>query len=99
MTPLNFVRLIDQLREIAMQADRERLLVWYPEFCREYPNAAAVIEECLALPPEMVRLRLEEKYPLLKALPRLFSPEWSASFDQALAYLHHVLTERKKLNA
>ena len=72
MTPLNFVRLIDQLREIAIRADRERLLVWYPEFCREYPDAATVIEECLALPPEMVRFRLEEKYPLLQALPRLF---------------------------
>lgn len=96
---MRFVHLIDTLREIAEQADRERLLIWYPQFCQEYPDAAAIIEECLALPPERVRGKLEEKFPLLISLARLTSPEWTASFDRALIYLHNVLTERKKLNA
>lgn len=95
---MRFVHLIDTLREISEQADRDRLLVWYPQFCQEYPEAAAVINECLALPPERVRAKLEEKFPLLISLARLASPEWSASFDRALIYLHNVLTERKRLN-
>jgi len=95
---VRFVHLIDTLREIAEQADRERLMVWYPQFCQEYPDAAAVIDECLALPPDRVRAKLEEKFPLLISLARLTNPEWSASFDRALIYLHNVLSERKKLN-
>lgn len=95
---MRFVHLIDTLREIAEQADRERLLVWYPQFCQEYPEAAAVINECLALPPERVRAKLEEKYPLLISLARLTSSDWSESFDRALIYLHHVLSERTKLH-
>lgn len=95
---MRFVHLINTLQEIAEKADRQRLLVWYPQFCQEYPEAAAVIDECLALPPAQVRGKLEEKFPLLISLARLASPEWSASFDRALIYLHNVLTERKKLN-
>jgi len=90
--------MINMLRDIAEKADRERMLVWYEQFCHEYPKAAAVIEECLALPPENVRVHLEQKYPLLISLSGLSGPEWSHSFDRALIYLHHVLTERTKLN-
>jgi hypothetical protein len=83
------------------QADRQRLACLVScNFASEYPDAAAVIDECLAFRLNMVRLRARRKISSAASRCRACSrPEWSASFDRALIYLHNVLTERKKLNA
>ena len=91
---LHLAALIAELIEIGERADRDRLLVWYPQFCREYPGAAEVIRECLALPADQVRGSLEKRYPLLSVLSRLSGPSWGAGFDRALQFLHQTLTER-----
>jgi hypothetical protein len=91
---LHLAALIAELIEIGERADRDRLLVWYPQFCHEYPEAAGVIRECLALPADQVRGSLEKRYPMLSVLSRLSGPSWGAGFDRALQFLHKTLSER-----
>lgn len=91
---LHLAALIAELIEIGERADRERLLVWYPQFCREYPEAAEVIRECLALPADQVRARLEKVYPLFSLMCRLSTPSWMSGVDRALQFLHKTLSER-----
>lgn len=91
---LHFAVVIAELIEIGERADRDRLLVWYPQFCREYPEAAEVIRECLALPADQVRARLEKLYPLFSLMSRLSKPSWVSGVDRALQFLHKTLSER-----
>lgn len=46
---MNFTEMLSTLNDIAATADKKRLLVWYPQFKKEFPDLAALIDECLAL--------------------------------------------------
>lgn len=84
------------LNEIAATADRERLLVWYPEFCREFPVLSGLIEECLALPAAEVLPHLERGHTGLGLMMSLMGPEWTRKLEETVRFVHATLKERLK---
>jgi hypothetical protein len=66
MIPAALSDFLEQLQDLAYRVDRDRLLVLYPQFAREYPDVARSIEEFVcAETPEAGRERLFRDYPSL----------------------------------
>lgn len=93
---MTITEMLTTLNEIAATADRERLLVWYPEFCREFPVLSGLIEECLALPAAEVLPHLERGHTGLGLMMSLMGPEWTRKLEQTVRFVHATLTERLK---
>lgn len=96
MTFTGMLDLIKNLQEIAAQADRERLSLWYPQFVAEFPEAAAVIDECTARhdPQEAIKL-LRQKIAMFDVALTIMPLRWQVDVTNALTFLHKTLRERK----
>ena len=91
---MTITEMLSTLNEIAATADRDRLLVWYPEFCREFPVLSGLIEECLALPAAAVLPHLERGHTGLGLMLSLMGPEWAAKLEKTVQFVHATLNER-----
>jgi len=69
MIPSALSDFLEQLRDLADRADRDRLLVLYPEFARKYPAIAATLEQFANAPTaEEGQASLFTAYPALAVL-------------------------------
>lgn len=97
MIPRAFSDFLDQLRDLAERADRERLLVLYPEFAREYPAVAATLEQFVNAPTaEEGRASLFAAYPALSVLWPIAPEEWRRRMESSFFFLHQTLHGRIK---
>jgi len=95
MIPRAFSDFLEQLRDLADRADRERLLVLYPEFAREYPAVAATLEQfCNAPTAEAGRACLFTAYPALAVLWPIAPEEWRRRLETSFYFLHETLHGR-----
>lgn len=100
MTFLGMIELIKNLQEIAAQADRERLSLWYPQFIAEFPEAAKVIDECVTQhdPGKAIQL-LRQQINMFDVALTIMPLRWQVDVTNALTFLHTVLRERKLQDA
>jgi len=100
MNFVGMIELIKNLQEIAAQADRERLSLWYPQFIAEFPEAAAVIEKCTAQhdPDQAIQL-LRKQINMFDVALTIMPLRWQVDVTYALTFLHTVLRERKLQDA
>ena len=72
---MNLFQVVNELRDIAQRADKERLSVWVKEFRSEYPDLAEEIEYCAEMDsPETVLAYLRERdqrFALLALIPNI----------------------------
>ena len=95
MIPAALSDFLDQLRDLADRADRERLLVLYPEFAREYPAVAATLEQFVNAPTaEAGRASLFAAYPALSVLWPIAPEEWRRRLETSFYFLHETLHGR-----
>ncbi len=95
MIPAALSDFLEQLRDLADRADRERLLVLYPEFAREYPAVAATLEQfCNAPTAEEGRASLFTAYPALAVLWPIAPEEWRQRLEASFFFLHQTLHGR-----
>lgn len=95
MIPAALSDFLDQLRNLADRADRERLLVLYPEFAREYPAVAATLEQfCNAPTAEEGRAFLFAAFPPLAVLWPIAPEEWRRRLETSFYFLHETLHGR-----
>ena len=97
MIPAALSDFLNQLRDLADRADRERLLVLYPEFAREYPAVAATLEKfCNAPTAEAGRASLFAAFPVLSVLWPIAPEEWRRRMEASFFFLHQTLHGRIK---
>ena len=97
MIPSALSDFLEQLQDLAYRVDRDRLLVLYPEFAREYPDVARSIEGFVcAETPEIGRERLFRDFPSLGVLWPFAPPEWRERLEIAFKFLHQTLHGRIK---
>jgi hypothetical protein len=91
----NIIQLLTELLDVAAQADKQRLFVWYPQFLSEYPDAGAVLQFCLQLPASEVWPYLMTRFPSLTLLTRLqiLTPAQTAAIQTAILFVHENLQE------
>lgn len=95
MIPRAFSDFLEQLRDLAERADRERLLVLYPEFAREYPAVAATLEQfCDAPTAEAGLASLFTAYPALAVLWPIAPEDWRRRMETSFYFLHETLHGR-----
>jgi hypothetical protein len=95
MIPRAFSDFLEQLRDLADRADRERLLVLYPEFAREYPAVAATLEQFVNAPTaEAGRASLFAAFPALAVLWPIAPEEWRRRLETSFYFLHETLHGR-----
>lgn len=95
MIPAALSDFLNQLRDLADRADRERLLVLYPEFAREYPAVAATLEKfCNAPTAEAGRASLFAAFPALAVLWPIAPEEWRRRMERSFYFLHQTLHGR-----
>ena len=95
MIPRAFSDFLEQLRDLADRADRERLLVLYPEFARDYPAVAATLEQfCNAPTAEEGRAFLFAAFPPLAVLWPIAPEEWRRRLETSFYFLHETLHGR-----
>lgn len=89
------MHLLTELLDIAAEADRQRLRVWYPQVLHEYPDAGDILRHCLQLPVDEVWPYLLTKVPALTLLLRLqiLTPIQIAAVKEAIVFLHETLQE------
>lgn len=86
---------LDQLRDLADRADRERLLILYPEFAREYPAVAATLEQFVNAPTaEEGQASLFAAFPALAVLWPIAPEEWRKRMETSFYFLHQTLHGR-----
>jgi len=96
---MNFTEMLSTLNDIAATADKKRLLVWYPQFKKEFPDLAALIDECLALPAQDVLPRLKLSNPGLALMTELMGADWTRSLNQTLHFVHSALKAEQETDA
>ncbi len=95
MIPRAFSDFLEQLRDVTDRADRDRLLVLYPEFAREYPAVAATLEQFVNAPTaEAGRASLFAAYPALAVLWPIAPEEWRRRMESSFFFLHQTLHGR-----
>lgn len=95
MIPRALSDFLDQLRDLADRADRDRLLVLYPEFAREYPAVAATLEQFVNAPTaEAGRASLFAAFPALSVLWPIAPEEWRRRMESSFFFLHQTLHGR-----
>ena len=88
--------LIQELNQIAEQADRERLAVWYPQLKAEYPDLCAEIEHCKTFDdPADVLPYLRKTFSLLDLVMTIMPPVWQGQLSRSVVFLHGWLKEGK----
>ena len=95
MIPRALSDFLDQLRDLADRADRERLLVLYPEFAREYPAVAATLEQFVNAPTAKEgQASLFAAFPALSVLWPIAPDEWRKRMETSFYFLHETLHGR-----
>ena len=72
---VNLFQIVNELRDIVQQADKQRLSVWVDQFRAEFPDLADEIEYCAKMPdPRLVLAYLRERdqrFALLGLIPNI----------------------------
>lgn len=72
---VNLFQVVNELRDIAQRADKERLSVWVKQFQIEFPDLAEEVEYCAKMNnPETVLAYLRERdqrFALLSLIPNI----------------------------